>query len=276
MVEEGDPRDERTSDQDTIGRMKEKGVPPKEIDDALNRQKIKSAVSADVGGNEEMEASIMMPERPMPGGNEEMEASIMMPERPMPLPTEGGALKEEDLAPPHIMSRERDSSPRTMEVGEEEYVPKPQEETYAPSQRYSVPQEYAPQEYYDEYTPSVGGITDADTMIEISEQVFSEKIKHIQKQVEEMNEFRTLAETKIEHISAGLKRIETVIDRLQAAILEKVGAYGRGVEGIKKEMSMMQESFGKMVGSMAKQHHTTRHTTKKTAHKTVKKTSRKR
>jgi hypothetical protein len=219
MVEEGDPRDERTSDQDTIGRMKEKGVPPKEIDDALNRQKIKSAVSADVGGNEEMEAS------------------IMMPERPMPLPTEGGALKEEDLAPPHIMSRERDSSPRTMEVGEEEYVPKPQEETYAPSQRYSVPQEYAPQEYYDEYTPSVGGITDADTMIEISEQVFSEKIKHIQKQVEEMNEFRTLAETKIEHISAGLKRIETVIDRLQAAILEKVGAYGRGVEGIKRNLS---------------------------------------
>ena len=255
MVEEGYPRGERTSDQDTIGRMKEKGVAPKEINDALNRQKIKNAVSADAGDNEGMEAS------------------IMMPERPIQLPTEGGDLKEEDLTPPPIMARERDLSPRAIEMGEESYVPKPQEETYAPSQGYSVSQGYAPQEYYDEYTPGVGGITDTDTMIEISEQVFSEKIKHIQKQVEEMNEFKALAETKIEHISSGLKRIETVIDRLQAAILEKVGAYGRGVEGIKKEMSMMQESFGKMVGGLAKQHHTTHHTTKKTAHKIVKKTS---
>ena len=255
MVEEIIPRGERTSDQEMIGRMKEKGVAPKEINDALNRQKIKSAVSADTKDNEEMETS------------------IMMPERPVQLPTEGGDVREEDIAPPQIMARERDRSPKAIEMGEESYVPKPQEETYTPSQEYSVPQGYAPQEYYDEYTPGIGGITDADTMIEISEQVFSEKIKHIQKQAEEMNEFRTLAETKIEHISSGLKRIETVIDRLQAAILEKVGAYGRGVEGIKKEMSMMRESFGKMVGSRAKQHYTTHHTTKKTAHKTVKKTS---
>ena len=250
MVEEGAPRGERTSDQDLIGKMKEKGVAPKEINDALNRQKIKSAVSADAEDNEEMEAS------------------IMMPERPVPLPTEGEDLKEEDLAPPQTRSRERDRSPKAIEMGEEEYVPKPQEETYAPSQ------EYAPQEYYEEYTPGAGGITDADTMIEISEQVFSEKIKQIQKQVEEMTEFRVLAETKIEHISSGLRRIETVIDRLQAAILEKVGAYGRGVEGIRKEMSMMQESFGKMVGSKAKQHPTIIHTVKKPIRKTIKKTSR--
>ena len=261
MVEEGAPRGERTSDQDLIGKMKEKGVAPKEINDALNRQKIKSAVSADAEDNEEMEAS------------------IMMPERPVPLPTEGEDLKEEDLAPPQTRSRERDRSPKAIEMGEEEYVPKPQEETYAPSQEYapqeySAPQEYAPQEYYEEYTPGAGGITDADTMIEISEQVFSEKIKQIQKQVEEMTEFRVLAETKIEHISSGLRRIETVIDRLQAAILEKVGAYGRGVEGIRKEMSMMQESFGKMVGSKAKQHPTIIHTVKKPIRKTIKKTSR--
>ena len=265
MVIEDGTGGERTSDQSTIGRMKEKGVPPKEINDALNRQKIKSAVSADAEDNEEMEAS------------------IMMPERPVPLPTEGGDLKDEDLAPPQVIPRERDRSPRAIEVGEEEYaprqeeeyVPKPQEETYAPQQGYSAPQqEYAPQEYYEEYTPGTGGITDADTMIEISEQVFSEKIKQIQKQVEEMNEFKTLAGTKIEHISSGLKRIEIVIDRLQAAILEKVGVYGRGVEGIKKEMSMMQESFGKMVGNTAKQHHTIPHTKKKTApHKKARKIS---
>jgi len=262
MVEE-DSRGEITSDHDMIGRLKEKGVPPKDIDDALNREKIKSAVSADIEG-----------------GKENMQPSIMRPERPELLPTEGIPPSDEDLAPPIIESREIDRRPKTREMSEEAYVPQPQEE-YVPSPQYAPAQEYnqgyAPQEIYDEYATSTG-ITDTDTMIEISEQVFSEKIKKIQKQVESMNEFKTLAETKIEYISSRLKRIETVLDNLQSAILEKVGTYGRGLENIKKEMSMMQDSFGKMVGSLAERHHThpTHHIKKKEIHRPVKKTSRKR
>lgn len=260
MVEE-DSRSEINSDQDVIGRLREKGVPPKDIDDALNREKIKSAVSADIEGPEE-----------------NMQPSIMRPERPQPLPTEGTPPSDEDLALPIIESREIDRRPKTREISEESYVPQPQEEyvpspQYAPAQEYS--QGYAPQEIYDEYATSTG-ITDTDTMIEISEQVFSEKIKKIQKQIESMIEFKTLAETKIEYISARLKRIETVLDNLQSAILEKVGSYGRGLENIKKEMSMMQDSFGKMVGGLAEKHHahlthhikknvTTHHLTKKTS-----------
>jgi len=34
---------------------------------------------------------------------------------------------------------------------------------------------------------------------------------------------------------------------LQAEILEKVGSYGGGLDSIKKEMGMMQDSFGKIV-----------------------------
>ncbi len=263
QMEEGD-LSTGTSDRDMIGRLKEEGVPPKDIDDALNRAKIRSAVSADLG-----------PE-------ENMQPSIMRPGKPEPLPTEGAPLSDEDLAPPIIESREIDRTPKTREISEESYVPQPQktQEEYVPSQQNSAQdyaQGYAPQETYGEY--ATRGITDTDTMIEISEQVFSEKIKTIQKQVESMNEFKTLAETKIEYISTRLKRIETVLDNLQTAILEKVGVYGRGLEGIKKEMSMMQDSFGKMVGNLAQKHHTQHHTThmtKKKAHKKVKKISRKR
>jgi len=257
-VEEAGDLRTGTSDQDMIGRLKEKGVPPKDIDDALNREKIKSAVSADIEGPEE-----------------NMQPSIMRPERPEPLPTEGTPPSDEDLFPPRIESREIDRTPKTREISGESYIPQPQEE-YVPSPQYVPAQEYnqgyAPQEIYDEYATSTG-ITDTDTMIEISEQVFSEKIKKIQKQVESMNEFKTLAETKIEYISARLKRIETVLDNLQSAILEKIGSYGSGLENIKKEMSMMQDSFGKMVGSLAEKHHThpAHHIKKKAAHKTVKK-----
>ena len=58
-------------------------------------------------------------------------------------------------------------------------------------------------------------------------------------------------QTKIDNISDRLKRIESNIDTLQAEILERVGSYGRGIEGVKKEMSMMQESFGKIVNNLA-------------------------
>jgi len=54
----------------------------------------------------------------------------------------------------------------------------------------------------------------------------------------------------MEHLNERLKRIETIIDRLQASILEKIGSYGSNLDSIKKEMSMMQDSFSKTMGSM--------------------------
>ena len=152
------------------------------------------------------------------------------------------------------------------------YYPKQEGDYYSPENYSQDQSDYA-------YTQGI----DTSSMIEISEQVFSEKIKKIQKQVEGMNEFKTLAETKIEYISSRLKRIETVLDNLQSAILQKVGSYGGGLDNIRKEMSMMQDSFGKMVGGLAEKHHAHQihhtHNTKKdvaTHHRPTKKTSRKR
>lgn len=244
MEKVGDLKNQGASDEEIIGGLKEKGVPPKDINDALNREKIKSAVSADTEGLED-----------------EMQPSIMTPGRPIPLPTEGSAPTEVELTPPtpSLSFRERGYTPKAQEITEETYVPQPQEELYSPplQQEYSTAQGYAPQDAYGEYPTESISITDTDTMIEISEQVFSEKIKALQKQLEDLNEFKTLAETKIDNISTRLKRIEASIDNLQAAILEKVGAYGRGLEGIKKEMSMMQDSFGKMIGNIKEKSHST-------------------
>jgi len=270
-MEEVNTQNQGTSEGSMINKLKEKGVAPKDINDALNREKIKSAVSAEPGGE-----------------GSELQPSVMSPDKPQPLPTEGIELSDEDLTPPPAPARERDYSPKTREISEDpnpvpqiqeaqseatqEYIPQPQE--YIPP-----PTEYAPQENYD-YPPEMTGTTNTDTMIEISEQVFFEKIKTIQKHVDDMNEFKTLSETKIDHISTRLKRIETVIDDLQKAILEKVGSYGRNLESIKKEMSMMQDSFGKMIGNIAEKHshaHTHHTIRKKTTvlHKSSKKRTKK-
>jgi len=154
-------------------------------------------------------------------------------------------------------SKQGPPSPNQQSQGN--YIPQTQEipesqptggEMY-PQQEYSQPQEGYQGYQQDEYGYPAGG-TDSDTIIEIAEQVFSEKMKQTQKHVEDLNEFKTLAQTKIENMAERLKRIETIIDKLQISILEKIGSYGENINGIKKEMSMMQDSFGKVVNQAVK------------------------
>ncbi len=108
-------------------------------------------------------------------------------------------------------------------------------------------QEYYPQEGYS----SEGAGFDTGTIVEIAEQVFSEKIKKIETQLEDLNEFKNLNQTRIDNIDERLKKIESIIDKLQITILEKVGSYGQNLGEIKKEMNMMQDSFGKIVNNIA-------------------------
>jgi hypothetical protein len=230
-------------EREIIGRLQEKGVKPKAIEEAFNQARIKRAVSA--------EASEGM-------GEEGMEPSIMR-----------GEIKPETGLPAPLYV------PKTQEIDhdhEEFYAPTPQssslpqfqqfnEEPEAPGYGNYNQEEYLPQEGYEEQ--AVEGY-DTDTLIEIAEQVFSEKIKKEQKQIEALNEFATLAETRMSNDHERIKRMESIIDKLQAAILEKVSSYGRNLESIKNEMGMMQESFEKMVPSLheenqepAEHHHVT-------------------
>jgi len=276
-------RSRGASDQEIIRVLQEQGVSPAEISDAFGRAQIKSAVSN--MGTEGMEHSILS------SGEE--------PER-LPLEgLEGGTLSDIDLTPPTpggFMPMPRNV---TKEIsGGAGGMYEPQEAgTYYQPQQYQQYQEAVPQEGYQ--YPAAAGILDTDTMIEVSEQVFMEKNKLLQKKMDEMNEFRALAQTKIDHISDRLRKIEAIIDQLQASILEKVGGYGHGLETVRKEMGMMQDSFGKMVNQIAEKseekhykhhntpdqshashpqepkHHTQQHVTTHKSKKTTRKRSKK-
>ena len=264
------------SDSEIIRNLREQGISPKDITDAFSRAQIKNAVSnLDQTGKEAtygMEPSILSsedePERLPIGG------------------LEGGSLSDEDLTPPRPGVFYQ---PTPMHITKE--ISNGSEDTYTPQETYPVAQYAQSQQYpsqqdyqYSQYSPQTGGITDTDTMIEVAEQVFSEKNRPLQKKIEDMNEFRALAQTNIEHISDRLRKIESIIDRLQATILEKVGGYGQGIEAVKKELAMMQDSFGKMVGGIAdrheerhqhhkqhpSEHHITVHRSKKTTRKSSK------
>jgi len=257
-----DLRSRGVSDQEIIRMLQEQGVSPAGINDAFGRAQIKSAVSS-YGVEQGMEHSILSSEEE--------------PER-LPLEgLEGGTLSDIDLTPPTpggFMPMPRNV---TKEISGAEAMYEPQEAVYMQQQQYPQYQEYAPQEGYQYAAP----VLDTDTMIEVSEQVFMEKNKPLQKKLDDMGEFRSLAQTKIDNISDRLRKIEAVIDRLQASILEKVGGYGHGLETVKKEMGMMQDSFGKMVNQIAEKsepkHHVIHRSEKKTTviHKTKKREQRK-
>jgi len=218
-----DMKNKGFSEKQILNKLQEQeGLSPKEITDAMNRSNIKSAISdstQEAQTTEGMQPSIMAPKEEELGGSENY-----------------------GLAPPKPSPNYQKNSPQIQEM--------PQEEIYSSAPQYAdAGQQYMPQEEYGE--SYAGYATDTDTMIEISEQVFAEKMKSIIKKIEETLEFKTLAESKLTNMEGRLKRIESQIDNLQSAILEKVGSYGRGLEGVRKEMSMMQDSFGKVVGTLA-------------------------
>lgn len=201
-----------------ITRLRQEGISPRQINDALAQFQIKSAV-------------------------------YTPQEMPMPTPSNGKATE-----PTHI--------PKTQEI-EESYMPQ-QEEPYSPPQEtyqeYPQQQEYYPQQ--ESYASS-----GADTMIEIAQQVFSEEIKKTEKKIEKLTDTQNILQTKIEYASERLKKIESIIEKLEVAILERIGSYGHSLETIKKEMGMIEDSFSKIIPHAKAKHHAS-HTTsqKKTLH----------
>ncbi len=231
-----DLKNKGVPESEIVNQLKGQGVSPKDITYALDQAKIKKAVSAEES-SENVGDSTMKQEENQEGSGGEY------------VPAPGGSGQEGYMPSMQEEGGNYQSQQELYAPSSEAYIPQEQYPSQGYDQQYDAQYGAQPQDYYQQSQgyPQGGG---ADTMIEIAEQVFSEKVKKIQKQVEDFNEFKNLAQSKIENISDRLKRIESNIDRLQAEILEKVGSYGRGIEGIQKEMSMMQDSFGKVVNNL--------------------------
>jgi hypothetical protein len=204
--------------------MKEQGISDRDIVNELSQNGISPKEISEALGQAQIKYSVSNP-----GDEEQMQPSIMPGEN---VPQEGNG---------------QVYVPGAYEQQGEYPVPEYQEQgQYAP--------EYSQQQYYQPTTEqySSAGI-DANTVMEIADQVFSERIRKIQEQTETTAEASVVLQAKMENISDRLKKIETIIDKLQIAILEKVGSYGKNLESVKKEMSMMQDSFSKMISSPKRQ-----------------------
>ncbi len=213
-------RNQGMSDEQIVAQLQQQGVSPKEIQEAISQSNIKSAVTGAPMENQEMQPSITQGDASVPQANAPLTA-----ENP------------ETAQPPQQSAPSQELAPQE---------PLTQQTQYG--------EEYYPQQGYEEYSSGY----DSQAFVEIAEQAFSEKIKPIELQLSKLNEFMNLTKVKIENIDERLKRIEKHFDKLQIEILEKIGSYGSNIAGIKNEMSMMQNSFSKIV-----KHRTSSHTSSK-------------
>ncbi len=204
--------------------LQERGNSPKDINDAFNQEKIKNAVySEEPEIDSQDDFSMKNPQVPV------------LPQRTFYQPKTQEE-EEQKYYTPKTPAYNTQKYPEQYSQQYQEYLENPQEEYY-PTEQYG-------EEYSEAYS--------TDMIIEIAEQVFSEKIKKIENQIERFNEFVNLAETKITNNSERIKRIESIIDKLQIAIIEKIGNYGKSIESVKKEMEMIEDSFSKIIPKLQK------------------------
>lgn len=205
------------SESEIIKNLQEEGISPKEISDALTQSQIKQAVSSD--------------------SEENMQPSIM-----------GTSLSEsaDEISAPSPESQEEIYQPQMPQDNYSNFQNPLENQTYAPQE--GSQEEYYPQESYQDNTYAESSI---DNMIEIAEQVFIDKVKKMQNQFNELIEFKTISEMKIQDISDRLKRIEKMFDQMQISIIDKVGNYGKGLNNLKKELEMVEDSFSKVIDKKA-------------------------
>ena len=209
-----------------VTQLRQQGMTDDQIAGQLQQQGVPPKQVQDAIGQSNIKNAVSG--SPEAAGGNQMQPSI----------TEGTATPEQPAAQPAAAAAPA-HSPSTQEMG---------------AQQTQYGEEFYPQEgYYDDH--GGGGGYDSQTFVEIAEQAFAEKIKPTENKLSKLNEFMTLSKTQIEGMNERLQRMEKHFDKLQLEILEKIGSYGRNIAGIKDEMSMMRNSFSKVVKHKTATHH---------------------
>ncbi|MEM0465426.1 MAG: hypothetical protein QXW97_01845 [Candidatus Pacearchaeota archaeon] len=212
------------SDSQIIDILRQEGVSPKEINDALNQSKIKSTITQNLESSQtefsNMKPSIMLEKREKVNNEE-------------PSENEEEYLEYQEPAYENIQK---------------------QEPVYYEDQNYQNYPYYNPDstyEYYPEYqAPKEQLAIDIETINDIVEQIIEEKNSELNKQVSELKRFKDETKIDLDRINERLLKLENTFNDLQIAILKKIGEYGENIQEISNEMRATQDSFSKILNPL--------------------------
>jgi DNA-binding transcriptional MerR regulator len=208
--------------------LRQEGVSPREIDEALSQSKIKSMIDTE-------QEEIPQPEEPSGIFQPQMQSQIT-PMQPNMIPV--NYQQQEDYQQPGINQQQFQQQPMQQ-------IPSQIQQPLVYEQR---SEQYAPQEYYEEYAPQQ--TSDIETINDIAEQIVEEKNAELKKQISAFSEFKDSLSLEVEKINERIARMENIFNELQIAILKKIGDYGENIQNIEKEMHMTQNSFSKILNPL--------------------------
>ncbi|MDO8517474.1 MAG: hypothetical protein Q7S33_05110 [Nanoarchaeota archaeon] len=220
------------SDTDINKQLRDKGISPKDINDALNQAKIKMAVTqsheeqfTDYSQAQGMQQSISDSEQP------QLAAPVYQEE-----PSTQNS--EQQYYPNQQAPQQQYQYPTQSEQAnpEQQYY----SQTYAeqPAQEYQYPDS---NQYYQ---------TDTGTITEIAEQVVAEKFEEFNKKTGDLASFKNQIQDKVEELDERLKRIENNIDKLQQAIIRKIGEFGDTSSYIHKDLENLHNTVSKLMNPL--------------------------
>lgn len=91
---------------------------------------------------------------------------------------------------------------------------------------------------------------DTETITEIAEQVISERFKEFNQRNGDISLFKNTMQDKVNDIDARLKRIESTIDKLQQAIIQKIGEFGENTISIKRDVANLHDTTSKLMNPL--------------------------
>jgi len=226
-------------DTEIATQLTNEGIPSADINNSLNQAKIKNAVSA--------------PEA-TPQGQESMQgmggmSSSIMQEDSLPMAQNLQATQSTGAQPP--------APGQPAQAPQAAPAPLPPTPAQAPTEQNPeiYPSETQPIDpYYDQnqtayqqdYYPAAEGF-DTDTISEIAEQVATEKINEYKEKTGDILNFKNRIQEKVSDIDERLKRIETSIDKLQHAIIGKVGEITENSSLIHKDLDNLHGTVQKLM-----------------------------
>ena len=238
---------EGISNEEISTKLQNEGISPREINDSLNQARVKNAVSPP----EQMSAEAPQPEAPpmqlptQTNPPQGMQQSIMPDEGQERATTYSQApAPEAPTGPPPAPQMEPQMAPPEVypPQDQQQYAPQDQQQDYYYPE---TPQAYPEQDYY---APQ-GGM-DTETISEIAEQVATEKLNEFKAKTGDLVSFKNTIQERVEDIDDRLKRIESSIDKLQQAIIGKIGEFGESNAAIHKDLDNLHGTVSKLMNPL--------------------------
>jgi len=199
--------------------LQNEGFSPNEINESLNQLKIKNAVSPP-----EPIAKAPTYEIYPPKGQRQQPIRQSPQQTMSTIPSEQMAQEMQSFQAP-------ESSPPQQQSQDDYYT--------------QTPQAYSPQDYY-----APQNALDTETISEIAEQVAIEKLEEFKKKTGDLVSFRNSIQNQVTDIDERLKRIESSIDKMQQAIIGKIGEFGESNAMIHQDLDNLHGTVAKLMNPL--------------------------